>query len=113
MLWMREPFLTDSDTVDCGRLIVHGHTPRKDGKPELRPHRLDLDTAAVLGGPLTAAAFDMSRTAPAGLPHRRDSRCWRASPGCSAGRPGSRADAGRCDAPSAGTRARVAGERRS
>jgi serine/threonine protein phosphatase 1 len=64
MLWMREPFLTDSDTVDCGRLIVHGHTPRKDGKPELRRHRLDLDTAAVLGGPLTAAAFDMSRMGP-------------------------------------------------
>ena len=64
MLWVREPFLSDSDTVDCGRLIVHGHTPRKDGQPEVRPHRLDLDTAAVLGGPLTAAAFDASRTAP-------------------------------------------------
>ena len=64
MLWVREPFLSDSDTVDCGRLVVHGHTPRKDGKPELRPHRLDLDTAAVLGGPLTAAAFDESRMAP-------------------------------------------------
>ena len=50
--------------VDCGRLIVHGHTPRKDGKPEVRPNRLDLDTAAVLGGPLTAAAFDMSQRGP-------------------------------------------------
>jgi serine/threonine protein phosphatase 1 len=64
MLWMREPFLSDSDRIDCGRLIVHGHTPRKDGKPEVRPHRLDLDTAAVLGGPLTAAAFDMSQRGP-------------------------------------------------
>ena len=64
MLWMREPFLTDSDQVDCGRFIVHGHTPRKDGKPELRKHRLDLDTAAVLGGPLTAAAFDVSQRGP-------------------------------------------------
>jgi serine/threonine protein phosphatase 1 len=64
MLWMRVPFLSDSDEVDCGRLIVHGHTPRKDGKPELRRHRLDLDTAAALGGPLTAAAFDMGRRGP-------------------------------------------------
>jgi serine/threonine protein phosphatase 1 len=64
MLWMREPFLSDSDAVDCGRFIVHGHTPRKDGKPELRRHRVDLDTAAVLGGPLTAAAFDLSRSEP-------------------------------------------------
>jgi serine/threonine protein phosphatase 1 len=64
MLWMREPFLSDSDRIDCGRLVVHGHTPRKDGKPQLRPNRLDLDTAAVLGGPLTAAAFDMNERGP-------------------------------------------------
>ena len=67
MIWMREPFLTDSDTVDCGRFIVHGHTPLKSGKPELRRHRLDLDTAAVLGGPLTAAAFDDTRAEPLGF----------------------------------------------
>ncbi len=78
MLWMREPFLTDSDAIDCGRLIVHGHTPRKDGKPELRPHRLDLDTAAVLGGPLTAAAFDMSERGP--LDFLTDERPLRAEP---------------------------------
>ena len=67
MIWMREPFLSDSDTVDCGRFIVHGHTPLKGGKPELRRHRLDLDTAAVLGGPLTAAAFDDTRAEPLGF----------------------------------------------
>ena len=36
MLWMREPFLTDCDEVDCGRFIVHGHTPQISGTPDLR-----------------------------------------------------------------------------
>ena len=64
MIWMREPFLTDSDKIDCGRFIVHGHTPLKSGEPDMRKNRLDLDTAAVLGGPLSAAAFDDSRREP-------------------------------------------------
>jgi serine/threonine protein phosphatase 1 len=56
LVWMREPFL--STERDYGRLIVHGHTPQLNGKPELRRFRLNLDTAAVYGGRLTAAAFD-------------------------------------------------------
>jgi serine/threonine protein phosphatase 1 len=64
MVWMREPFLTDSDRVDCGRFIVHGHTPQRTGVPDLRKHRLNLDTAAVMGGPLTAAAFDDTQAEP-------------------------------------------------
>jgi len=67
MLWMREPFLTDSDTVDCGRFVVHGHTPQASGKPDLRKHRVNLDTAAVMGGPLTAAVFDDTRAGPVGF----------------------------------------------
>jgi serine/threonine protein phosphatase 1 len=67
MIWMREPFLSDCDKVDLGRLIVHGHTPLRDGRPDLRKRRLNLDTAAVLGGPLTAAAFDDTRPEPLGF----------------------------------------------
>jgi serine/threonine protein phosphatase 1 len=67
MLWMREPFLSHCDAVDMGRFIVHGHTPVRDGRPDLRRRRLNLDTAAVLGGPLTAAAFDDSLAAPLGF----------------------------------------------
>jgi serine/threonine protein phosphatase 1 len=67
MLWMREPFLTRSDRVDCGRFVVHGHTPQRSGVPDLRRHRVNLDTAAVIGGPLTAAAFDDSRAEPLGF----------------------------------------------
>jgi serine/threonine protein phosphatase 1 len=65
MRWIREPFL--SDLRDYGRLVVHGHTPRKDGAPDQKPNRLNLDTAAVLGGPLTAAIFDDQTKAPLGF----------------------------------------------
>ena len=34
-MWMREPRLSDCDKVDCGRFIVHGHTPLRSGQPEL------------------------------------------------------------------------------
>jgi serine/threonine protein phosphatase 1 len=54
-LWIREPFL--SSTRDFGRLVVHGHTPVRTGTPDLRPNRLNIDTGAVYGGPLTAAVF--------------------------------------------------------
>jgi serine/threonine protein phosphatase 1 len=64
LLWIREPFLRD--TRDYGRLIVHGHTPLAGAKPELRSNRLNLDTAAVFGGPLTAAVFDDFQTEPLG-----------------------------------------------
>ena len=62
LLWIREPFLTDDR--DYGRLIVHGHTPLGGGMPELRSNRLNIDTGAVFGGPLTAAVFDDSQTRP-------------------------------------------------
>jgi serine/threonine protein phosphatase 1 len=55
LIWIREPFL--SDERDHGRLIVHGHTPLPTPEPDLRHNRLNIDTAAVFGGPLTAAVF--------------------------------------------------------
>lgn len=65
MLWIREPFL--SDPSDHGRLIVHGHTPTQSGAPDLRRNRLNLDTGAVYGGPLTAAVFAEGETDPIGF----------------------------------------------
>jgi serine/threonine protein phosphatase 1 len=65
LLWMREPFL--SDPHDYGRFIVHGHTPQRSGQPDLRTNRVNIDTAAVAGGPLTAAIFDDSASAPIGF----------------------------------------------
>jgi serine/threonine protein phosphatase 1 len=62
LIWIREPFL--SDRRDYGRLIVHGHTPLETARPDLRSNRLNLDTGAVYGGPLTAAIFDDETTEP-------------------------------------------------
>jgi len=64
LLWMREPFLTLADSVDPGRLIVHGHTPTPTRRPDFRRYRLNLDTGAFMGGPLTAAVFSESQTGP-------------------------------------------------
>ena len=54
-LWIREPFL--SADCDFGKHVVHGHTPTTDGKPEVRQHRTNLDTAAGWGRNLTAGVF--------------------------------------------------------
>lgn len=62
LLWIREPFL--SSERNFGRLVVHGHTPLKRGRPYLQFNRLNLDTGAVFGGPLTAAVFDKDATSP-------------------------------------------------
>jgi serine/threonine protein phosphatase 1 len=62
LLWIRKPFLTSER--DYGRLIVHGHTPIAGGEPDVRTNRLNLDTGAVFGGPLTAAVFDAQQASP-------------------------------------------------
>jgi serine/threonine protein phosphatase 1 len=62
LIWIREPFL--SDRRDYGRLVVHGHTPLDTAAPDLRSNRLNLDTGAVFGGPLTAAVFDGAEVTP-------------------------------------------------
>ena len=54
-LWIREPFLEGDH--DFGRHVVHGHTPQRSGRPEIRRFRTNLDTAAVYGGALTAGVF--------------------------------------------------------
>jgi serine/threonine protein phosphatase 1 len=65
MLWIREPFL--SDPRDHGQYVVHGHTPVEIGRPEHLPNRLNLDTGAVFGGPLTAAIFNETAIGPVGF----------------------------------------------
>lgn len=54
-LWIREPFLEGDH--DFARHVVHGHTPQRNGRPEVRRFRTNLDTAAVYGGALTAGIF--------------------------------------------------------
>ncbi|HWX29210.1 MAG TPA: hypothetical protein VNZ53_17430 [Steroidobacteraceae bacterium] len=36
---------------------MHGHTPLAQGVPDVQGNRINIDTALVLGGRLTAAVF--------------------------------------------------------
>jgi serine/threonine protein phosphatase 1 len=55
LLWIREPFLSYEGPHES--FVVHGHTPTESGLPDLRLHRLNVDTGTCFGGELTAAAF--------------------------------------------------------
>ena len=55
-LRIRRPFL-DSN-ADFGAVVVHGHTPTRDRTPERHANRINLDTGAVYGGPLTCGVFE-------------------------------------------------------
>ena len=63
LLWIRDAFL--SSEADHGVFVVHGHTPTKTGRPDLRSNRVNLDTAACFSGPLTAAMFTGDQVLPA------------------------------------------------
>jgi serine/threonine protein phosphatase 1 len=54
LLWIRQPFLSSEKAF--GRLLIHGHSPVAR-RPDIRKNRVNIDTAAVFGGPLTAAVF--------------------------------------------------------
>ena len=57
LLWIREPFL--SWRKPLGAVVVHGHTPV--AKPEVRPHRIGIDTGACFGGTLTCLVLEEDR----------------------------------------------------
>lgn len=54
LLWIREPFLSWHEALPA--VVVHGHTPTPS--PEIRLHRIGLDTGAVIGGDLTCGVFE-------------------------------------------------------
>lgn len=54
LLWVREPFLSAEDACG-GRLVVHGHTVTP--RPQVRRHRVGIDTGAYASGRLTALAL--------------------------------------------------------
>lgn len=54
LCWIRSPFL--EDTRDHGFLVVHGHTALD--APTHYGNRLNIDSSAGYGGPLTAVAID-------------------------------------------------------
>jgi len=74
LLWFRDDFR--SDYAEFARPVVHGHTMRDE--PLVTPHRIAIDTAAVLSGRLTAVRlgaaepprlFATDDRAPARQPH--------------------------------------------
>lgn len=61
-IWTRSPrfFRTETwpDREELeGLTVIHGHTPTRDGHPDIVPRRMNIDTGAVFGGPLTAVAL--------------------------------------------------------
>ena len=54
LLRIRQPFLYTDQAF--GVVVVHGHTPVK--APVVRANRIDIDTGAVFGGPLTCAVLE-------------------------------------------------------
>jgi len=64
MLWTREQFF--SDMFPDGRYVVHGHTPLSKAYrlPHVLDNRINLDTACVYEGTLSAAFFNKEQTKP-------------------------------------------------
>ncbi len=58
LIWIREPFL--SDPRDHGALIVHGHTALDAATHH--GNRLNIDSGAAYGGPLSAVAIEEDGT---------------------------------------------------
>ena len=54
LIWIRGPFLDNADEHEA--VIIHGHTPVD--ALEVRPNRIDIDTGAVYGGPLTCLVLE-------------------------------------------------------
>lgn len=54
LLWIRDPFLLDQRTF--GPLVVHGHTAL--GRARHYRNRLNIDSSAAYGGPLSAVVLE-------------------------------------------------------
>lgn len=54
LIWIREPFLDYAGLLP--KVVVHGHTPAT--RPEMLPHRINVDTGAYYADVLTAVAIE-------------------------------------------------------
>jgi len=57
LVWIREPFLSFAGELPL--VVVHGHTPA--ATPEIRAHRIGIDTGACFGGTLTCLVLEGER----------------------------------------------------
>lgn len=65
LLWIRDEFLDHPGPHPA--FIVHGHTPVDQA--EVHPYRVNVDTGAVYGGPLTALVLEGSALRFLSVPH--------------------------------------------
>jgi serine/threonine protein phosphatase 1 len=56
MLWIRDPFLTSTESF--GAIVVHGHSPVPS--PQFLPNRINIDTRAFMSNVLTCVALEGS-----------------------------------------------------
>jgi calcineurin-like phosphoesterase family protein len=56
LMWIRDEFLLS--TVDFGKIVVHGHTPRPE--PEVLANRINIDTKAFASGRLTCVVLEQT-----------------------------------------------------
>lgn len=54
LLWIRDEFLRHDGTYE--KMIIHGHTPVES--PDIRPHRINIDTGAYASSNLTALVLE-------------------------------------------------------
>lgn len=55
LIWIRDRFLNDAR--DHGFVVVHGHTPRQPWGVEWLPNRINVDSGAAWGGPLSCVVL--------------------------------------------------------
>lgn len=58
LTFTREPFMSHEGHHPYR--VVHGHTPPRDLKIDIRPNRINVDTGLYMGGPLTCAVIEGS-----------------------------------------------------
>jgi len=61
-MWTRSPKFFDPGrwpkrAETDGIIVIHGHTPTATFEPHLNPRRINVDTGACFGGPLTAVVL--------------------------------------------------------
>jgi serine/threonine protein phosphatase 1 len=55
LIWIRDRFLDSA--LDHGRIVVHGHTPRQPWGVDVRANRINVDSGAAWGGPLSCVVL--------------------------------------------------------
>lgn len=75
LAWIRQPFLAHTGAFADGRIVLHGHTRQRNGLPDIRPNRINLDVGSFDTGRVAAAVVDGERLLAILIADAE--RCWR------------------------------------